>query len=208
MESKSTLEEDSDSPGNKYRSKLLLMVYPDRRHNTTLIDDEHDKNQLRFSSVSRRGSYSRVQLSLEVSDSLTNRPEAAGKSLHSLRVTLPAPPTADECKKEETVNEGPADDDFHDSDVDVYDLYNACNGELYQERLDIRKLDELTLEEAEILNVPRLKEIWHHTTLGCRKCEKIILTLNAVRDLLREDLEESATEESKTIAVDQNSNLQ
>ena len=207
MESKSTLEEDSDSPGNKFRS-VLYVVHRDRGHNTTHIDGEQQINQLRFSSVSRRGSYRRVQLSLEVSDSLTNRPELEGKSLHSLRVTLPAPLTANDCKKEETVNEGPADDDFHDSDVDVYDLYNACNGELYQGRLDIRKLDELTLEEAEILNVPRLKKIWHHTTLGCRKCKEIISTLNAVRDLLREDLEETSLEESNAIAVDHNSHQQ
>ncbi|HWS90239.1 MAG TPA: hypothetical protein VN282_24935 [Pyrinomonadaceae bacterium] len=79
-------------------------------------------------------------------------------------------------------------DPFHDSELgDVYDLYNACNGVvLAGGRLDVSKLDELSREEAEALDLPRLREVWEHTA-GCATCEEIIRTLNLTRRLLRDE---------------------
>jgi hypothetical protein len=77
--------------------------------------------------------------------------------------------------------------EFHDSESeDVYDLYNACNGELHNGLLDIRKLDELSQEESAALNIARLSEIWAHTATGCLQCEEIITTLNSARRVLGE----------------------
>jgi hypothetical protein len=80
-----------------------------------------------------------------------------------------------------------SNDQYHDSESeDVYDLYNACNGVLHNGLLDIRKLDELSEEELEVLDVARLREIWAHTTTGCSQCERIIRTLNSARKLTRD----------------------
>ena len=83
-------------------------------------------------------------------------------------------------------------DSFHDSESeDIYDLYNACNGLVRDDGLlDIRELDELSQEEAEALNVVRLKEIWEHTTTGCSTCQEIVQILNSVRGTLRADAED------------------
>jgi hypothetical protein len=101
--------------------------------------------------------------------------------------------------------ENEADDDFHDSDAeDVYDLYLVCNGALLDNGLlDARKLDELTPEESQILNVPRLREIWRHTATGCEQCKDIIRTLNIVRNVLREGADDSSIEETTALAMDQ-----
>jgi hypothetical protein len=80
--------------------------------------------------------------------------------------------------------------EFHDSDSgDIFDLYNACNGVVHDGFLDIRKLDELSNEEREVLNVERLREIWLHTTSGCPNCAGIISTLNSVRGMVADDKE-------------------
>ena len=81
-------------------------------------------------------------------------------------------------------------DEFHDSDSeDVYDLYNACNGILRNGLLDARELDKLSPEELEVLDLPKLREIWRHTASGCPTCAGIIRTLNAVRGTLSDDQE-------------------
>ena len=81
-------------------------------------------------------------------------------------------------------------DPFHDSELDVFDLYNFCNGMVREDGLlDIRVLDQFSQEEAAALNVVRLKEIWTHTT-DCPKCAAIIRTLNNIRGTLKEDAEE------------------
>ena len=72
-------------------------------------------------------------------------------------------------------------DEFHDSDVDVFDLYNACNGIIRGGFLDVRELDKYSPDDAKALNVPRLKEIWEHTTTGCLQCREIIEALHVVR---------------------------
>jgi hypothetical protein len=80
---------------------------------------------------------------------------------------------------------------FHDSEAeDIYDLYNACNGVIHRGLLDVRKLDELSEEELEVLNVSRLREIWMHTRSGCPTCAGIIDTLNSVRGILSDDEED------------------
>ena len=84
-------------------------------------------------------------------------------------------------------------DEFHDSDVDVFDLYNACNGIIRGGFLDVRELDKYSPEDAEALNVPRLKEIWEHTTTGCPQCREIIEGLHVVRGAVQDvaDIENS-----------------
>lgn len=80
------------------------------------------------------------------------------------------------------------DDEFHDSDsgVDVFALYNACNGIIRNGFLDVSELDKYSPEEAEALNVSRLREIWEHTTTGCSQCREIIEALHVVRGAVRE----------------------
>lgn len=82
---------------------------------------------------------------------------------------------------------------FHDSesDDDIYDLYNACNGVVHNGVLDIGKLDELSDEEREVLDVPKLKRLGDHVVSGCHKCKEIIDNLNLARRLLTECAEES-----------------
>src|SRR5436853_194184 len=80
---------------------------------------------------------------------------------------------------------------FHDSESeDIYDLYNACNGLVRDDGLlDVRELDEFSQEEAEALNVVRLKEIWAHTASGCPACQEIVQILNSVRGTLGAEAE-------------------
>ena len=75
-------------------------------------------------------------------------------------------------------------DDFHNGEIDIYDLYNICNGVLRDGLLDLSKLDEYSDEDRESLNVARLREIWAHTATGCSKCESIVTKLNTVRGAL------------------------
>jgi len=43
-------------------------------------------------------------------------------------------------------------EEFHDSELgDIYDLFNACNGEMVNGLLDVSKLDEYSPEDAEAL---------------------------------------------------------
>lgn len=89
-----------------------------------------------------------------------------------------------------TIKEIPHDiAQFHDSESeDIYDLYNACNGAIREDGfLDVSKLDELSQEEREILNVKRLRDIWRHTLSGCPTCAGIIRTLNSVRQIMGEE---------------------
>ena len=84
------------------------------------------------------------------------------------------------------MNQEKGNDPFHNSERgDVYDLYNACNGVLHDGLLDIRKLDELSAEEVEYLDLPRLRKVWQHTASGCIQCKTIINTLNSARQSLR-----------------------
>jgi len=79
--------------------------------------------------------------------------------------------------------------EFHDSESgDIYDLYNACNGEIRGDGfLDISKLDELSDDEREILNVNRLRDIWRHTLSGCATCAGIVRTLNSIRPIVGDE---------------------
>lgn len=76
----------------------------------------------------------------------------------------------------------PNADDFHHSEAgDIRDLYNACNGVFRDGLLDLRMLEEYSPDEAEELNVPRLREVWAHAAAGCNECENIIKSLNKLR---------------------------
>ncbi len=82
---------------------------------------------------------------------------------------------------------------FHDcEDGDIFDLYNACDGQLENGLLDMRQLDEFSEEERTQLNVTRLQAIWLHTASGCSQCEEIVRILNAIRSRLSIDLEPSS----------------
>ena len=82
---------------------------------------------------------------------------------------------------------------FHDcEDGDIFDLFNACDGQLENGLLDIRQLDEFSEEERTQLNVTRLRAIWLHTASGCSQCEEIVRILNSIRGLLSIDPEPSS----------------
>lgn len=72
---------------------------------------------------------------------------------------------------------------FHDHESgDIYDLFNACNGVIMLDGLlDVEQLNNYTTEEAEVLNIIRLREIWEHTRTGCLHCRKIVEALRALR---------------------------
>jgi hypothetical protein len=77
-------------------------------------------------------------------------------------------------------------DEFHNNELgDVYDLYNACNGAMVGDLLDVRKLDELSAQEREALDVPHPREVWAHTASGCPRCKHIVATLNLSRGMMR-----------------------
>jgi len=78
------------------------------------------------------------------------------------------------------------DDEFHDSDIDIFALFNACDGIICDGFLDVSELDKYSPADAEALNVPRLREIWEHTTTGCPKCREIIEALQDVRGAVRD----------------------
>lgn len=82
---------------------------------------------------------------------------------------------------------------FHNSESeDIYTLYNACDGAVRDDGfLDITKLNDLSKEELEILNLKRLQEIWRHTISGCPTCKGIVRRLNTVRGMLGEEELES-----------------
>ncbi len=79
---------------------------------------------------------------------------------------------------------------FHDSeDGDIFDLYNACDGQLQNGLLDIRQLDEFSDAERAELNMTRLRETWIHTASGCSQCEEIVQILNSARGMLSDKKE-------------------
>ncbi len=82
------------------------------------------------------------------------------------------------------------DNRYHDGEFEaLYDLYNACNGAMHNGLLDIRELDDLSAEEAEFLDVQKLRELGEHVTSGCGQCQAIITALNEARETLRKKFE-------------------
>lgn len=82
----------------------------------------------------------------------------------------------------------PHSDDFHDSEIgDIYDLYNACNGAKSDGLLDKSKLEEYGPDDYEVLNVPRLREVWEHA-LGCSTCNDIITALDRMRGVIKTEV--------------------
>jgi len=79
-------------------------------------------------------------------------------------------------------------DEFHDSDsgVDIFALYNACNGIIRRGFLDVSELDKYSPADAKALDVPRLKKTWEHTLTGCSQCREIIEALHGIREEVRE----------------------
>lgn len=84
-----------------------------------------------------------------------------------------------------TLNAELTAEEFHDSELgDIFDLYNACNGEMVNGLLDVSKLDEYSPADAEALNVPRLRKVWEHMASGCSECETIVRGLGSLRESL------------------------
>jgi hypothetical protein len=117
--------------------------------------------------------------------------ESPGVFFDSRRPSPSALSQATESLRRKTMDKDKGSDEFHDSEIDVFDLFNSVNGEMRDGLLDIGKLEEFTDEEANALNVPRLREIWEHTTSGCLECKRIITMLTALRKTVREEMEES-----------------
>ena len=81
------------------------------------------------------------------------------------------------------MNTGLTTAECHDSEAgDIYALYNACDGVMVNGLLDVRKLDEYSPEDAEALNVPRLRQVYEHTRSGCAECERIVRALGQLRE--------------------------
>jgi hypothetical protein len=100
------------------------------------------------------------------------------------------------------------DSAFHDSEseddgdvADVFDLYQACNGETIEGVLNVAKLDKLSAEEREVLDVPRLRELASHVVSGCSHCASIVDTLNRARLELRMMIEETRTGQTEPVAA-------
>lgn len=198
METKTILEEDRDLPPDKLRDHGLQPACEDSRHyarmQTRVGGDEWQHLFNQATAAWRLVLDPRPLLQ----GMLAPRPgiKESGIFFEFPRLN----PSAS--LRRRTVDQEEGTDPFHDSESDVYDLYNACNGVLYNGLLDIRKLDEYSPEEAEALNVPRLREIWDHTALGCSECKRIIRTLNLVRGTLREEAEELFKEQAESVDVD------
>lgn len=94
-------------------------------------------------------------------------------------------------------------DPFHDGDVDIYDLFIACDGAVRDDGLlDVGRLNRFSAAQAEALNVPRLMEVWLHTEkTRCPECALIVRTLNMIRGTLGEGAEESSDECAQAAGV-------
>lgn len=119
-------------------------------------------------------------------------------------VNSSAPTLTTEPVRRKTVEQknDPDLDPFHNSEVDIYDLFNAVNGVVVNGLLDISQLDEYTPQEAEELNVPRLREVWEHTASGCLRCATIVSILNDIRGSLSADYDESLGGQTGELDVD------
>lgn len=151
----------------------------------------------------RRSADDLVTTSRGTTDSRDPGVEHPGRFFGPHRPAGPAPADKSQRRRKTVSHEKEDAAQFHDSDSaeDVYDLYNACNGIVINGLLDISKLDELSPEEAEVLNLRRLREVWAHTASGCARCQVIIKTLNLVRGKLREGAAESTEEQPERVDV-------
>lgn len=129
--------------------------------------------------------------------------EHAGIFFGLRHLYLPALSLTTEPLRRIIVDQQKETDEFHDGELSVYALYNACDGVVLKNGLlDVSKLDEYSPEDAKALNVPRLKQIWLHTRSGCAQCKRIISTLNMVRGTLGEAAEELVEERAEGADVD------
>jgi hypothetical protein len=153
---------------------------------------EPQQHSLKRARAARRPASDPKSFSQEVADSIGPAIENPDSFSGSQRPNPPDPSPVNKSKRRKTVNQEKDNAaEFHDSgSEDVYDLYNACNGIMVDGLLDVSKLDELSPDEVEVLDVQRLKEVWAHTASGCARCAGIIRTLNVVRETLRGRVEE------------------
>ena len=199
MAMKTILEEDRDSAPDEFRDHCLQSACEDSRQHaymqTHVGRDERHQHLLRQAPAARRPG-------LDLRPSLRGMPDLRNAVQSAIFYEFPRLHSLESIRRQ-TVEQEKGADPFHDSESeeDVYDLYNACNGVRHNGRLDIRKLDEYSPEEAEAINVPRLREIWDHTASGCSECERIIRTLDLIRGTLRENAEEQFGEQTEEMDV-------
>ncbi len=199
----------NEANGHLLSTKLFDNYLFDEERNhpdpQNLDGDEPDYHWLKQARVGAHPALAWLPFIREIPGSRNPGLEPPGVFFDSRRLILSALSQATESLRRKTMDKDKGADEFHDSESEdvVYDLYNACNGVLRDGLLDISKLDEFTPEESKALNVPRLKEIWKHTASGCLECQKIIATLNAIRETLREEQAESFQEITQSIDISQ-----
>jgi hypothetical protein len=206
MGKKATFEEDRDKPDEPGDHCLQTADGHGRRHvrvRTNVGSDGLRQHLSQHSLFARRLVVNPKSLSSERLGSQVSGGENPRFLLVNFqRLNLSTVSLTTEPLRRRTVEQEKDSDEFHDSESDVYDLFNACNGAMRDGFLDVNKLNELSPEEAEALNVPRLKEIWRHTKSGCPQCKDIIRTLNLVRGSLGEAIEELFDERAEGVDVD------
>jgi hypothetical protein len=70
---------------------------------------------------------------------------------------------------------------YHDNEsTNVIDLFNAVHGAFQNGQLDVNRLDTLSEEEKQDLDIQRLKDIWSHVKAGCSRCQTIITELSLI----------------------------
>jgi hypothetical protein len=165
---------------------------------------ERDHHLLESSPVIRRSVVDPKSLLVNVPDSRDPGIENLGTffSFRQLNMHVLTPTT--ESLRRNNVDQEKDTDQFHDSSdsEDIYDLYNACNGILRNGLLDKGQLDEYSPDDAEALNVSKLREIWEHTASGCLRCVEIIRTLNEIRGTLRDEADEPIDKQAEEVDVD------
>lgn len=170
---------------------------------TGVSSDERHHHLLESSPATRRSVVDPMSLLQKMPDSRDPGIENLGiffgfcqLNPHTLALTT-------ESLRRNNVDQEKDADPFHDSESeDIYDLYNACNGIVLDGLLDKGQLDEYSPDDAEALNVPRLREIWDHTALRCLRCAEIVRTLNEIRETLRDEAEEPIDEQAQEVDVD------
>ena len=193
---KKFLEKDGDLPTDEFLTHLWRLLHKG--------GDGKPRELATVGDLEGQHSFSKHDLGrflgAALSSSTRHIPESSipgvdhpGIFFDSRQSTLPGvKPAVLQVRRRNVADEETCNDSFHDSEnEDIYDLFNACNGILREDGLlDLRELDELSQEDAEALNVIRLKEIWDHTAAGCSTCDEIVRLLNSVRGALKANAEE------------------
>lgn len=161
--------------------------------------EPQQRHSLKHSPVGRRPAIAALLLPGGIPSALVPGHFRPGFFLGSQQPNLLASPTEDETSRSTKVDSEVGTDRYHRSGSGgVFELYNACNGRLVDGRLDLSRLDELSGEELEALDVTRLREVARHAA-GCAVCERIIRALTLTRAVIRETAGEPAQQRTQAI---------